>query len=310
MKKKLLRKIAAFTGLTLCMASLAGCGSKTSDDQKTTSETTVSTTAGTTAEKTTDAQGSTEYTGEVRTVIVGIGNAFQPFCYLDENEKLAGYEYEVLKLVDEALPQYEFSYEPTAFKNLFVGLDTGAYDVAVQNMGWNKDRAEKYLYGDVSNFNSGGGYIIEAKAGRTDINTTDDLQGKIVGVSPTFNGAYLLEEYNAAHPENERIIIQYSDATTEQRWSDIVNGVIDATISNVYVHKRNADAFGDSVASYGTDILAEYHPQKSGRYLYSKDEEQLKKDVDAVLQGLLDDGTLSRLSLEWFGIDYASEAQK
>ena len=73
----------------------------------------------------------------------------------------------------------------------------------VQFMGWNKERAEKYLYGDVSNFNYGAGYNIEAVPGRDDIHGLDDLQGKVVGVSATFNATYLLEEYNESLPKEK-----------------------------------------------------------------------------------------------------------
>jgi len=40
---------------------------------------------------------------DAETVVVGTGNAYEPYCYLDENGNLAGYEYEVLKAVDELL---------------------------------------------------------------------------------------------------------------------------------------------------------------------------------------------------------------
>jgi ABC-type amino acid transport substrate-binding protein len=308
MKKRILKKLALIMAFSLSAAVFSGC-SKTTDTSANAAQDTQAQTAGT-AQTTVAAQEETATTQAPKKIVVGIGNAFAPFCYLDENEKLAGYEYEILKLVDEALPQYEFTYEPTAFKNLFVGLDTDAYDVIVQNMGWNSDRAAKYLYGNVSNFNSGSGYVIEAKAGRTDIQTEDDLQGKKVGVSSTFNGSYRLEEYNANHGPDEQIIIVYSDATTDQRWSDIINGVLDATISNEYVHVRNVAAYGDGVDAYGDNVFAGPASERSGRYLYNYGDEQLRDDIDEVLQKLLDDGTLKALSLEFFGVDYASEPEQ
>ena len=259
MNKKFVRRIAAGTMMTLAIGTLL-------------------------SQETNTVKAASGENAEVKKIIVGIGNAFPPFCYIDENEELAGYEYDVLKQVDEALPQYEFQYEPTEFKNLFVGLDTDAYDLIAQNMGWNEERAAKYLYGDVSNFNAGTGYVIEALPGRTDIQSVDDLQGKTVGVSATFNGAYLLQAYNEKHGEDEQINIVYSDATTEERWSDIVNGVIDATITTVYGHDRNVAAYGDIVAAYGKDEFSDYTQEKPGRYLYNYGDEQLKTDIDQALQ--------------------------
>ena len=81
MKRMTAWKQAAVLGMAVCMtAGLVGCGSKEAAD--------------TTADATTEAA-DTETTeaaedGDVRTVRIGIGNAYNPFCYLDENEELAG----------------------------------------------------------------------------------------------------------------------------------------------------------------------------------------------------------------------------
>ena len=176
MKRMTAWKQAAVLGMAVCMtAGLVGCGSKEAAD--------------TTADATTEAA-DTETTeaaedGDVRTVRIGIGNAYNPFCYLDENEELAGYEYEVLKVVDERLPQYEFQYEPTEFSNILVGIDTGSYDMGVHGFGWNEERAQKYLYSEVPSVTTGG-YVIIGAAGK-DYQGIEDLAGKkiLVTAGPT-----------------------------------------------------------------------------------------------------------------------------
>ena len=60
---------------------------------------------------------------DVKKIIVGTGHAYEPYCYLDENGNLAGYEYEVLKAVNELLPQYEFTYETFDFANQRIFVD-------------------------------------------------------------------------------------------------------------------------------------------------------------------------------------------
>lgn len=51
------------------------------------------------------------------------GNGYKPYCYIDENGQPAGYELEVLKAIDELLPQYEFEFEPTEFAMGFCSKD-------------------------------------------------------------------------------------------------------------------------------------------------------------------------------------------
>jgi L-cystine transport system substrate-binding protein len=51
----------------------------------------------------------------VKTIIVGTGNHYEPYCYLEKDGNLSGYEYEVLKAVNELLPQYKFEFQTYDF---------------------------------------------------------------------------------------------------------------------------------------------------------------------------------------------------
>ena len=283
-------KQAAVLGMAVCMtAGLVGCGSKEAAD--------------TTADATTEAA-DTETTeaaedGDVRTVRIGIGNAYNPFCYLDENEELAGYEYEVLKVVDERLPQYEFQYEPTEFSNILVGIDTGSYDMGVHGFGWNEERAQKYLYSEVPSVTTGG-YVIIGAAGK-DYQGIEDLAGKKIQVKTGSNVANLLEKYNEANPDLA-VEIVYEDSENEQIVSNLVNGVYDAYINE----KIDADQWlkqFDGLEEYGSNLF-ENDSDSGCYYLYNKKEAQLEKDISEVLTQLHEEGVTGKLSEEYLGADY------
>lgn len=283
-------KQAAVLGMAVCMtAGLVGCGSKEAAD--------------TTADTTTEAA-DTETTeaaedGDVRTVRIGIGNAYNPFCYLDENEELAGYEYEVLKVVDERLPQYEFQYEPTEFSNILVGIDTGSYDMGVHGFGWNEERAQKYLYSEVPSVTTGG-YVIIGAAGK-DYQGIEDLAGKKIQVKTGSNVANLLEKYNEANPDLA-VEIVYEDSENEQIVSNLVNGVYDAYINE----KIDADQWlkqFDGLEEYGSNLF-ENDSDSGCYYLYNKKETQLEKDISEVLTQLHEEGVTGKLSEEYLGADY------
>lgn len=294
MKKMTAWKQAAVLGMTVCMAAgLVGCGSK--DSTETAAEDTTATEA--TADAETTAESSDE--GDVRTVRIGIGNAYNPFCYLDENEQLAGYEYEVLKVVDERLPQYEFEYEPTEFSNILVGIDTGSYDMGVHGFGWNEERAQKYLYSEVPSVTTGG-YVIIGAAGK-DYQGIEDLAGKKVQVKTGSNVANLLEKYNEANPDLA-VEIVYEDSENEQIVSNLVNGVYDAYINE----KIDADQWlkqFDGLEEYGSKLF-ENDADSGCYYLYNKNETQLEKDISEVLTQLHEEGVTGKLSEEYLGADY------
>lgn len=85
---------------------------------------------------------------DAETIVVGTGNAYQPFVYLDENGELEGYDVAVLKAVDEKLDQYNFEYESSDFKNILTSLQAGKVDLAAHQYQYNDERAEKYLFGE------------------------------------------------------------------------------------------------------------------------------------------------------------------
>lgn len=62
---------------------------------------------------------------DAKTIVVGTGSSYEPYCYLDEDGTLIGYEIAVLHAVDDLLPQYLFDIQIFEFKNIAVGIDAG-----------------------------------------------------------------------------------------------------------------------------------------------------------------------------------------
>lgn len=263
---------------------------------------------GKSSEESTVASSESDYKGEVKEIKVGIGNSFKPFCYLDENSKEAGFDYEVIKAVDDLLPQYKFTYEPTEFANILVGLDSKTYDIAVHHYGWNSARAAKYLYAKVPDF-PGTGYVIEAKPGRN-FKTEADLQGLTVEVGVSSNVAYLLENYNKTLPSDKQVKLVYDTATAEQGWSNIVNGVYDAAIPDEFTFDQNSKAFGNNLTKYGQNILQSVNGAGTdvGTYfIYNYGSEELQAAVDGALQQLIDNGSIAKISTKILGKDYVTD---
>ncbi|MDR3264692.1 MAG: transporter substrate-binding domain-containing protein [Synergistaceae bacterium] len=240
------------------------------------------------------------FAAEVREIAVGIGNAFEPYAYVDANNQPAGYDVAVLKAVDERLPGYKFVFESLEFKNLLLGVDAGKLDIASQQFETNPERAAKYLFATEGFANYDKRIVV--KKGRTDIKSTDDLVGKKIAVTGGSNSAAILEKYNAEH--EKKIDIVY-EGTNQVAYDNIVNGRIDAGVMTRRVFHRTNNAFGG-----GLDIVEENLFSKSDAYfILAKKETQLRDDIDAALRELKKDGTLSKLSFEYTGGDYTAEAE-
>lgn len=297
-------KVVALLGISiLAVGLLTGCSGKKDDSSTASADTKVSTAAASTtqAPAASTAAGNTA-TNAPKKIVVGIGSTYNPFCYLDENGKQAGYDYEVLKAVDELLPQYEFDYEATEFKNILVGMDAGKYDIAAHHYAINEERKAKYLYSTVPNFYYGG-YVFAAKKGRTDIKSLDDLQGKKVWVSSTSNVAYYLEDYNTKHTDS-KIDIIYSDETYDQIIQKIDNGSYDGLAIQGYDVDVYNKAYGNKLEAVIDNILNQNKEDTGTYYIFRKGSEELQKAVDGALTQLRDSGKLSELSVKILGADY------
>lgn len=246
---------------------------------------------------------------DVRIIKIGIGNSFNPMCYVDENGNLQGYDYETLKKIDEELPQYEFKYEPTEFKNILVGLDTDNYDIAVHHYGWNEERAKKYLYGTVGNFFDTGYNFRVAKGSGILIHSEEDLGGLKIAVQTSSNVAYLAEKYNKEHPNNPIKVI-YDDGTTEQHLAGLSSGIYDGLLSIPFVDALDKAAYGDVFDIAGSKLF--YNPDKQNGcyFIYNYGDEKLQQDIDAVQQALLDSGWQKELSEKILGADYTVDLDK
>jgi L-cystine transport system substrate-binding protein len=236
----------------------------------------------------------------VTKVVVGTGNAYEPYCYLDEKGALAGYEYEVLKAVDDLLPEYEFEYQTSDFANVLISLDAGKIDLAAHQYEWNEERDEKYLFGKEA-YTTYVTYITVA-SDRTDINSLKELQGLKVKSSTGSNATYILEQYNTEHKDNPIVIDYIDNGTDEETVTGLVNGVWDATIATKRdVEKLNKN-YGDG--SEVIKVVGEPIQSSSTYFIFDKKNTKLQEAVDGALKKLKESGKLAEISIDVIGGDY------
>ncbi|MDP4145115.1 MAG: transporter substrate-binding domain-containing protein [Bacillota bacterium] len=242
-------------------------------------------------------QSKTAGAAEPKTIVIGTGNAFKPYCYLDDNGKLSGYEIEVLKEINKKLPQYKFEYSQLEFKNILLSLGSNKVDVAAHQFEKNPDRESKYLFGDESYTT----FILRIAVGknRTDINSLKDLEGKKVQTSTGSNAAYVLEKYNKEHNNAINIVYSSDDAATTVK--NIEDGRVDATIEIKRIVDSWNKTYGDKIKTVGEPIAT-----SNTYYIFRKGDTKLKADFDKALKELKAEGKLSKISIDVLGGDYTA----
>lgn len=236
-----------------------------------------------------------------KTIIVGTGKIFAPFCYLDDNGNLAGYEKDVLDAVDELLPQYTFKYETFDFANILIALQAGKVDIGAHQYGKTPQREENYLFG-TQPYRAAANKIVVLKS-RNDISKLEDLHGKTVNSNTGNLVTEFLERYNETLPDTEKIkiILTPSNVPVEEKIAKVKNGTYDAIFTHnpADIDKWNAE-YGNILKATG-DLSKEttvytYH-------VFRKGDVELRDAVDGALKKLLADGTLSKISIKALGYD-------
>lgn len=224
----------------------------------------------------------------------------KPYNYVDENGELDGFEVKMLQAVDERWEDTEIVFEITDFDAMFAGLDADRYDLIVGNISKKPEREEKYTFLSEPYFKSKFGLITAIT--NTEITELDDLQGKKVPAGAGRSNALFMESYNEEHSDNP-IDIQYTDADANAILVDLYNGRYDAALYNVTYAAQVTKEYGYEFNIYEIPNADDIEKPEAW-LLFSKQDTALRDEFDAVLDELKADGTLSALSVEYFGEDF------
>ena len=244
------------------------------------------------------ADGAPNSSNKTNIVKVGTMGTYEPFSFVDKDGKLTGYDIEVLHLIEKADPTLKFEFNPGLWDSLFPALDADKTQLLANQITSNPDRVAKYLLTDNSYALCVSQLIV--KKGRTDIQTLNDLKGKKIGTTVGDSFTRVLEDWNAANGNILDIVYYEEDVTTILQ--DIASGRIDATLNDPIMASAKAKAQGLDVQPVGDRTQAD-----PTYFILKKDDAgaALKQKIDAALTKIKGDGSLSQLSIDWFGVDYS-----
>lgn len=247
--------------------------------------------------KTTSKASSETAKGEskVQKIIVGTGTQFPNVCFIDKDGKLTGYDVELVRKIDEKLPEFEFEFKTMEFSNLLLSLETNKIDFIAHQMEVNEERQKKFLFNEEP-YNVFPLHVTINK-NNNDIHSIKDLKGKKAIVSATSNSAVFLEKYNKEN--NAGIEIVYAGNGPDSTINQIKTGRADATITTPFSVDFNNDAVDAQQKVVGEPLL-----NSKVYFLLRKDETPLQKRIDEAIVELKKEGVVSELSKKWLGADY------
>lgn len=225
---------------------------------------------------------------------VGTSGIYPPFVSKGKDQKLEGYDVDVLNLVGEKLG-YEMEWTVAEFSGLFGMMDSGRIDTIANLIAVTDERKEKYDFTDPYAYYS---VTLVVKNDRDDIKSMDDLKGKNLGALLGNNMHKYATKWNEEHG-NEINIRAYQDVSGTYKEVDM--GRIDAFIDSNFVAHSRIKKEGLPLKIFSEKPL--YTTENAFPFVKSKENEEFIKQFSKALQELKDSGKLKELSDKWSEID-------
>jgi polar amino acid transport system substrate-binding protein len=280
MKKRLLSAVMA-SAMVLSLAACGGAKTETTAAETTAEKKEETTTAGTTAAETAEAAGGT--------LIVGFDQDFPPMGFVGDNGEYTGFDLDLAKEVASRLG-LEYKAQPVAWVSKDMELESGNIDCI-----WNgftiTGREDDYTWTTPYMANK----QVFVVANDSDIKSQADLAGKVVEVQADSSA-------EAALKENQDLANTFGQLLTTPDYNtafmDLEQGAVDAVAMDVIVagyqiKQRNADF----------KILDDSLSEEEYGVGFKKGNAELRDKVQGALEEMAADGTLAKISDEWFGED-------
>ena len=208
-------------------------------------------------------------------ITIGLEGDWQPFSYHDKNDKLVGVDVEVAKNIAKKL-----------------GVKANIVEV-INGVDITKEREKKFDFSTPYAYDH---TVLVVRNDNTTITSFDDLKGKTTANSIGSTYMELGEDYGAT--------VKGVDDLT--KCMDLVkSGGVDATINaatsiNDYLQTTKDSSF--KIVDQSKESTPYAIPMVKG-----DDNTSLKKAVNKALKELKEDGTLSKISIKYFGEDLTKE---
>jgi len=226
------------------------------------------------------------------TLIVGTEGTWSPYTYHDESEALVGFDVEVAKLIADYIG-VEIQYSETVWSSIFASLDAGQIDTVVNEVSYTEERAVKYDFSEPYTFTQ---RAILVLADNDAINGLEDIAGKTASNDPTSTiGQFAQDNGAVLDPVGEMA----------QSISEVLNGRADLTVNTTVAFADYLEQHPENEEKVKIIIVSD--PAPSGYVPVLKGNGKLVAAINEALQKAREDGTLSELSLKYFGVDITKE---
>ena len=287
MKKN--RFAALLAAAILCVSALSACSQNSGQTSNLSSTPNPDSSAPTQTEAPADLLTQIQERGEI---VVAMEGTWAPWTYHDEDDQLVGYDVEVAQNIAQRLG-VEVSFAEGEWDGLLAGLDSGRYDIMVNGVDIDEARSEKYDFSTPYAFNR---TAVIVSGDNDSIQSMEYLNGK--STANTLNSTYanVAESYGAEVTGVDDFI-----QTIELLNSGRIDATLNAEVSYYDYMAQHPDA-NIKIACIDPATTQVAIPMRKG-----EESAALVSAINDALAEMAGDGTLTELSMKYFGTDISKD---
>ena len=228
---------------------------------------------------------------EAGTFVLGLDDSFPPMGFRDvENDEIVGFDIDVAKEVTKRLG-LTLKLQPIDWSQNINELNATTIDCIWNGFTINEERAGKVLFSDPYLRNR---QVIVVMA-NSDITELSDLAGKVVAVQAESSAVKALDK-NPELKASIKELAEFKDNVTAMM--DLEAGISDAVLMDEIVAEYTIKEMNKPFV-----VLEEALAPEEYGIGFRKEDEELCKKVNDALHEMAEDGTLAKISEDWFGTD-------
>ena len=221
-------------------------------------------------------------------ITVALEGTWSPWGYHDENNNLVGYDVEVAQAIADKLG-VKATFVEGEWDGLLAGIESGRYDIMVNGVDIDESRQQKYDFSAPYAYNR---TVVIVREDDDSLQSMEDLDGKTTANTLNSTYANVAEGYGANVTSVDDFI---------QTIELLTSGRIDATLNaevSFYDYIAAQPNAGIKIACVDPESTQVAIPMHKG-----EETDSLRAAVDQALTVMAQDGTLSNLSVKYFGTD-------
>lgn len=218
---------------------------------------------------------------------MGLDDSFPPMEFRDDNNNLQGFDIDLGNEIAKKLG-VKAEFVTTDFNGIILALTTGKFDIILSTLSITDERKQTIDFSEPYIME---GIIVAKKGSNSEINSLEDLKGKTIAcqlgttsesAAQKIKGIKELKKYDKMTEAFHDLSIGRIDAV-----------VVDELVGRYYMSKKNGEY----------EVLKGKLNDEPVGIGFKKEDVELKEAVQKAVDELKKDGTLSKLSIKWFGED-------